>query len=50
MAVQCGTSASRTEWWREDADCLLSELVRTERAQRRLAARQGEILAELERR
>ncbi|MFC4080233.1 HNH endonuclease signature motif containing protein [Amycolatopsis samaneae] len=50
MSTGGGTQTSRTEWWREDADCLLSELVRTERQQRRLAARQGEILAELERR
>ncbi|MFD9896453.1 HNH endonuclease, partial [Amycolatopsis sp. NPDC059027] len=50
MAVDSSTSATRTEWWRVDVDCLLTRLLESESVQRREAAVQGEVMAELERR
>ncbi|MFD9892734.1 DUF222 domain-containing protein [Amycolatopsis sp. NPDC059027] len=50
MAVDSSTSATPTEWWRVDVACLLDRLFDSERIQRREAAVQGEVLAELQRR
>ncbi|MFD9888752.1 DUF222 domain-containing protein [Amycolatopsis sp. NPDC059027] len=50
MAVDSNTSATPTEWWRVDVDCLLTRLLESESVQRREAAVQGEVMAELERR
>ncbi|MFD9890606.1 DUF222 domain-containing protein [Amycolatopsis sp. NPDC059027] len=50
MSVDSNTSATRTEWWREDVGCLLDRLLESECVQRREAAVQGEVMAELERR
>ncbi|MFD9894156.1 DUF222 domain-containing protein [Amycolatopsis sp. NPDC059027] len=50
VSTSGSTQESRTEWWREDVGCLLDRFFDSERVQRREAAVQGEIMAELERR